>query len=185
MTDTRDKLLEAMYFFGQMEKNSAERDTFRYNLSAFLSAARSVTLIMQNEFDKITGFGEWYSNKQVEMNKDEIWKFFNEKRVATIHQGPIKPLAHYKMTICNPITFTVNVMSLKMIIKRTDGTIEERKSEPEPPLVPDKHSEHGEITTEVLWYFDDLQDKDIVTLSKEYLSKLENIVTECESKYTS
>lgn len=39
MTDTREKLLEAMYFLEQVKKNTAERDAFKYNLSAFLSAA--------------------------------------------------------------------------------------------------------------------------------------------------
>jgi hypothetical protein len=34
---------------------------FMANLDAFVADARSVTYIMQNEFDSIIGFEEWYS----------------------------------------------------------------------------------------------------------------------------
>jgi hypothetical protein len=40
MTDTREKLLKAKYFLERMIKNQDKRDSFKYNLSAFLSAAR-------------------------------------------------------------------------------------------------------------------------------------------------
>lgn len=56
MSDTREKLQESEYFLGLMTLTQAERDTFKYNLSAFLSASRSVTLIMQKEYDRISGF---------------------------------------------------------------------------------------------------------------------------------
>src|SRR5512146_1209236 len=37
---------------------------FIANLDAFVTAARSVTFIMQSEFDKSLGFKEWYKLKQ-------------------------------------------------------------------------------------------------------------------------
>ncbi|MCD6209368.1 MAG: hypothetical protein J7J01_00480 [Methanophagales archaeon] len=52
-TDTREKLLEARYFLEQMKERQSDQDAFKYNLSAFLAAARSVTLIMQKEFARL------------------------------------------------------------------------------------------------------------------------------------
>ena len=60
VTDTMDKLNEAKYFLKSMNDNTPEREAFKYNLSAFLAAARSVTFIMQKEFDSIKGFKDWY-----------------------------------------------------------------------------------------------------------------------------
>jgi len=68
MSDTRQKLEEAKYFF-------------KYNLSAFLSAARSVTLIMQKEFGKVSDFKDWYTEKQSMMRSDETMRLLNNKRV--------------------------------------------------------------------------------------------------------
>ncbi|MBC7108976.1 MAG: hypothetical protein H5T41_09395 [Methanomassiliicoccales archaeon] len=64
MSNTRFKLNEAKYFLEQMKEHADSTEEFAYNLSAFLSAARSVTWIMQNEFKNVPGFEEWYSEKQ-------------------------------------------------------------------------------------------------------------------------
>ena len=51
-----------------------DREAFRYNLSAFLTAFRGVTFIMRKEYNEISGFGEWYCKKQIEMKKNEKMK---------------------------------------------------------------------------------------------------------------
>ncbi len=38
----KDKIIEAEYFYSRMSQEQNDRDAFRHNLSAFLSAARSV-----------------------------------------------------------------------------------------------------------------------------------------------
>jgi hypothetical protein len=53
---TKDKLLEAEYFLGQIEEKRANREPFKYSLSAFLAAARSVTLFAQREFKRVRSF---------------------------------------------------------------------------------------------------------------------------------
>jgi hypothetical protein len=68
VSGTQDKLLEAKYFLQQMKQNRDKRNEFRWNLSAFLTAARSITLMMQAEYsNKVEGFDEWYNRKQKEM----------------------------------------------------------------------------------------------------------------------
>jgi len=69
MNNTEDKLSEAKYFLERMKEHVMDREAFRYNLSAFLTAFRSVTFIMRKEYNKISEFEEWYRKKQIEMKK--------------------------------------------------------------------------------------------------------------------
>ncbi len=176
MTDTRNKLLEAKYFWKQLKNNQSNRDIFRYNLSAFLSAARSVTFIMQNEFNKVLGFKEWYASNQSAMEKDTTMKILNKERRMTIHKKPVSPHAHVEVGIKEAITVSE---SISIVVTHADGTIEKRESEPESPHTPVK----TEVTKKWKWYFDDLPDDDIITACKEHLTKLESLVTKCESLF--
>ncbi len=165
MTNTREKLLEAKYFLGCMIEKQSERDAFRYNLSAFLAAARSITLIMQTEFDKVPGFKEWYADKQTKMQDDLEMKLMNDKRVMTIHQKPVRPSAHVSVTIHDSIRISE---SLSIVITHANGTVERQESKPEPLPPPNKI----ETPAEWRWYFDEFPDKDVVTLCKEHVDKL-------------
>jgi hypothetical protein len=53
---TIHKLEEAAYFLGQMKSTVEDDKVYSFNLSAFVTAARSVTLIMNVEFAHVTGF---------------------------------------------------------------------------------------------------------------------------------
>ena len=50
--DTQQKYNEAEYFLGMMEENDENRQRFKYNFSAFVSAARSITFVLQKERPK-------------------------------------------------------------------------------------------------------------------------------------
>jgi len=178
MSDTRQKLEEAKYFLEQMKGRQSDRDAFKYNLSAFLSAARSVTLIMQKEFGKVSDFKDWYTEKQSMMRSDETMRLLNNKRVMTIHQQPIRPRAHVKVSISEHITISESIL---IVITHADGTVERRESKPKLPPTPAK----TEVTTEWRWYFDKLPEKDVVTVCEEYIAKLEALVAECKSLFTS
>ena len=189
MTDTRDKLLETKYFLERMIEKQTDQDAFKYNLSAFLSAARSVTLIMQKEFAKVSSFKKWYTEKQTEMKSDKTMKLLNEKRSMTIHVQPVSPLAHVDITIVVPtLSITMTTYPPTVIVTRADGTIERMESEPPPSTLPSKTEvipAKGETTEEWQWYFEDLLDKDVVTVCKEHIVKLEAFVKECESRFVS
>ena len=178
MTNTREKLLEAKYFLERMKEKQSDQDAFKYNLSAFLAAARSVTLIMQKEFDKVSGFKDWYAEKKAKMQSDEAMRFLNHKRVMTIHKKPVQPHAHVNVGISEHIVLSDSV---SVVITHADGTIERSESEPPAPSVPTE----TEGTMEWRWYFDELPEKDIVSVCEEHIAKLETLVTECESRFTS
>jgi predicted DNA binding CopG/RHH family protein len=50
ISETSRKLEEAQYFLNQMIANLANPKDFKNNLSAFASASRSVTFVMQSEY---------------------------------------------------------------------------------------------------------------------------------------
>jgi len=88
MTNTRIKLEEAKYFFKRMNEEVANRDPFKYNLSAFLAAARSVTFVMHSEFKHIL---YWFSGNRTKQGSDLRWKIgYN---IPTFLPWP-KPIFH-------------------------------------------------------------------------------------------
>jgi len=178
ISNTRDKLNEAKYFLEHMKENLSDRDAFKYNLSAYLSSARSVTFIMQSEFDKVSGYKEWYSEEQSRMKEDDNMVFFNDKRAMTIHKQPVRPSAHINVGITEQVSIGEN---FSYVITHDDGTVERGGSESVTPPPPAK----TEITSEWLWYFDEFPKKDIVTLCEEHIVKLETLVAECEYRFTS
>lgn len=180
MSDTREKLLESKYFFERMTETQPDRYAFKYNLSAFLAAARSVTAIMQKEFDKVSGFKDWYENIQAKLQSDDTMKLLKDKRDVTIHQQPVRPHAHVSVSITEHIALSDSV---SIVITRADGTVERLESEPTPSTVPARTETITE--PEWQWYFDELPEKDIVTVCKEHIAKLDTIVEECESRFTS
>ncbi|GAI65713.1 unnamed protein product [marine sediment metagenome] len=125
MSDTRDKLLESKYFLERMTETQSNRDAFKYNLSAFLAATRSVTAIMQ----KVSGFKGWYEEIQAKLQSDDTMKLLKNKRNITIHQQPVRPRAHVNVSITEHIVLSDSV---SIVITRADGTVERRESEPTP-----------------------------------------------------
>jgi len=179
VTDTRQKLLEVNYFLEQMKNTQSSRDAFKYNLSAFLSAARSVTFVMQSEFRRVSGFNDWYSQKQVETEGDDLMKFLKDKRNITVKQEPVRPRALVSVTNNEPPIIINDHMSF--VIKRASGTVE--RSESIPPRPQPQPKAQAQTTVEWLWYFVELPDKDVVSVCAEHVTKLESLVTECESRF--
>jgi hypothetical protein len=60
MNNKLNKLEESGYFLTRMEQTINDWKLSKFNLSAFPSAARIITLVMQKEYDKAAGFKIWY-----------------------------------------------------------------------------------------------------------------------------
>jgi hypothetical protein len=58
--DAHEKLRECVYFFNRLINSVHHPDGFRYNLSAFLQAARSVDYYLLNHSKADTEFDAWY-----------------------------------------------------------------------------------------------------------------------------
>jgi len=177
MSNTRTKLDEAKYFLTRMAEEVANREPFQYNLSAFLAAGRSVTCIMQKEFSKFVGFMQWYNSTLEVMNSDSLFKLMNKKRVMTIHQKPIRPRGHIDVTSKSTVSISEHVVE---VLTCKDGTT--KRIEGTPSTSPSPKESKTEIVYH--WFFEDIPDKNIITLSQEYIAKLESLVKECEDKFT-
>lgn len=168
---------EAKHFGGQMQFYVEDPPKFAFSLSAFLSAARSVTFIMQSEFNNLQGFDIWYEDKQKEMSSDKDFKFFNNLRVVTIHQKPVIP--HRKTEISIFETIAVSESVTIKVIDKEGNVVSEQTSKPKKP----KSQQETEITVKDSWYFEERPNDDLLNLCNEYVQKIEKLVEECERQF--
>lgn len=169
MTNTEDKLNEARYFLERMQL-APNTDEFRYNLTACLSAIRSITLIMQKEFNKVDGFNSWYASKQEVMKNDSLLKYVHAQRNLSLHVRPLIPTPFVNIER----VFEISSQTTNVILCGTAGTL---AYTPRPSVVP------RVVASNVKYYFSDIESKDVISLCEEALNILEKIVTECESKF--
>ncbi|MFN2514549.1 MAG: hypothetical protein ABR568_24460, partial [Pyrinomonadaceae bacterium] len=94
ITETQLKLRDAGTQMKLAVENNGNEDVFRSCVNGYISAARSVTMIMEKESAIYPELLAWYKAQMAELGKLPIMKFFNERRVHTIHRGNIKPVSH-------------------------------------------------------------------------------------------
>lgn len=171
MTNTRDKLNEAKFFLEEMRKVSSEPDQFRYMLTAFLAASRSITQIMQKEFSSKSGFSDWYGQKQSEMENNSILKYLHRQRTLTYHERPVLP---YPISVIEQIADSTGI---NIVLTGTGSSLDLSSGFVTLPII--------QSTTSVKYYFDDIsnKEKDVITICQEAVNAIENIVNECESKF--
>lgn len=88
---TRLKLAEAQFFYCKLAQAherliSGEPEAFGFYLSAFISAARSVTFVLQAE--RKTQYDTWFVDWMDALPEEQqsLLRNFNEQRVATVHK---------------------------------------------------------------------------------------------------
>jgi hypothetical protein len=89
-----EKFNEAAYFFNQMIATVNNTRTFPFNVSAFLSALRSVTFYLQVQYGFNERFADWYAKVQEIMRRDPVLKMLNDLRREAIHQKPVNLLVN-------------------------------------------------------------------------------------------
>lgn len=172
MTNARDKLNEAKYFLDEMERVSSEPDKFRYELTAFLAACRSITQIMKKEFSGHSAFDAWYAQKQKEMENNSILKYLHRQRSITYHE---RPVLSYPIRLTDQISDGTHMTA---ILTGTASTLNlSYSSIPFPATQP---------TMRIHYYFEDIpnRDKDVITICQEGVNALEKIVDDCEERFT-
>ena len=183
MADTFDKLQEAKFFFEQMNNCQTDRTGFKYNLSAFLSAFRSITFVMQKEYSKIQDFENWYQVKQEELKSNDRMKLLDSMRVITIHKTSIHPRAQIYASIEETVWATDEIHA---VVIHADGTVEnsDLKNSAKIELPPEAINTPKELIDDKwLWFFKEYPKTDIMTICNECLILMGNIVSECELKF--
>lgn len=167
----KDKINEAEYFYSRMKQEQTDRDAFRYNLSAFLSAARSVLQYALKEAEIKAGGKQWYDSQ---VSNYPVVKFFKDKRDINIHANPVQ----FRQNVNVHITETVRgIASVSFIVRDKNGNIKSQGSDASPPQ-PIKAPETSSIVTYQFFFDDWLGGEDIITISKTYLDNVKRIV-EC------
>jgi len=118
---TRHKIQEAEYFLLMIKQTFEDDDTFSYNLSAFLSTARSITCYMQKQYSHCNGFAEWYCPNKIKMSEDSGLKYFNKARVEDVHKKPVETSATRETTcdVANDFRMVKKNVHLDKQIKQT------------------------------------------------------------------
>jgi hypothetical protein len=83
-----ERLAEAEYFARRMF-DLPDSHVLGFELNAFLSAARSVTFLLQKEFAAVAGFTDWWIADRASLGADEAARFFLELRNFSQKEGRV------------------------------------------------------------------------------------------------
>lgn len=179
MTRTRDKLNEAKHYLQVLRQSQATRDEFIRAFSAFVSGARSVTYVMQDEFSQAVGFIDWYRDKQAWMKTQPLLDFMNQMRVENIHRSGSRPT----MRVTIPVgEHSVSVES-EFEVTHPSGVKEVAESErviTAPPGTVVRWMLYREPFSERK---PDSEAFEAVSASEEWMKHLEALVDECERRF--
>jgi len=124
MTDTEAKLQDAVTQF-DLAANTDDEAMVRSCINAMIDMGRSVTLVMQNESGPYAALTQWYETRMAELMQSTdapLMKFFNERRVHTIHRGVVRPLRD--TAIVTGSTLPDVAPGATMMLWRFEGTAE-------------------------------------------------------------
>ena len=167
------KLEEAKYFYSKMIDEQENKDAFIYNLSAFLSAARSVLQYALNEVKTKSDGKKWYDSL---MASSLVLKFFKDERDVNIHAEPILPKAHDTLHAEGGVYM---FGSLSAVVFDKDGKIKQQIESPvNSSTKQDKPKQKSKpIPNEVKYMFDNWNgNEDILSLSKKCIQELEGAI---------
>jgi hypothetical protein len=175
-------LNEAIIMLEQAKAFSNDYTVFIANLNAFVSAARSVTLIMQKEFNSIAGFKKWYLDKQQWMAKNEEFKFFNTLRVDTVHIRPFNAPSRYMTKFTGGLTIPAGTTVI-IPVGKTDDRGNIVVSDQQPVIVNDQPDPSIQRSTSRSYCFTERPTEDAIALCERYLHNVGGLVRESHQAF--
>jgi len=164
------KIQEAKFFLSLMVKERENREAFKYSLSAFLTAARSVMQYALKEAKRKSGGLGWYKNR---MAKSLILRYFTRKRNFNIHFDPVEPQKSAWIESKEPVSLSG---SLHIVLKDKNGKVIETRDILETQPQPEKAGESS-FRSGLTYNFEDWSGgEDVLTLSAMYIQELEKVV---------
>jgi hypothetical protein len=170
-----------------MKSNFQDKAKFLYFLDAFLSAARTVTLVFQKARGKVDeSVMRWYDGKVTKWKNDAIMRFFIETRNISVKEHT--PKMQTTAAVDLHITFTIGE-SLTVRKISPEGTVQQAGSSPPKAAEETRERQQSASPTAriISFSFYELpdgfsEDPDVITLCGRYLGVLEAFVTEVESR---
>jgi hypothetical protein len=199
----REKLEEAEYFLTKMCEIRPDQKEFLFNLSAFLSAARSVPDYLLEDYNvkyslqiplteryfrnvfeyqaKQTrntvalSFIQWWKQEIDTLNLDPIWSLLTNKRNIDVHRTHTKPDL-VKLRVTETITATASIRIEKY---NKEGKLIEICESPKEPVKP----KPKEREANVVWFFREYDKEPVVSICEKYLQMMKDFVSEAEQKF--
>jgi hypothetical protein len=173
----KEKLKEAQFFLDRMKENVDNTEDFKFNLSAFLSASRSVLYYALEEV-KNTSHQNWHDSK---ISGSTIFKYFKDKRDISVHIKPIRPGRNINIVINETINISAAVSVSLQVTDNNGNVVSESKSVEDNQVKkekPRKEKTKG-ATVQIEYIFSDwVGTENVIILSEKYLSELEQFVDE-------
>jgi len=164
---------EAKYFYSQMSANFNDREKFTYNLSGFLSSARSVLQYALEEAKGRSGGQVWYDRR---VSASNILSFFKDKRNVNIHDEPVRPIQNASVRITAKIGISVSVSA---VVRDANGNIKSQSSSETPQQEAQSQTTEKPASLEVRYLFSDWTGaEDIMTLCQKYIGELDYFVND-------
>jgi len=168
-----EKIREAEYFYTQMSKTEEDSEAFKYNLSAFLSAARSVLQFAREEAITKSKGQYWYDTC---VSKKPVISFFKDKRDINIHKEPIKIKKDIKLILSDALHLTASVLPMRIVTNDENNNI---TSENKPEEV--FHEAETKIPPKAIYKYrfnNWTGNEDIPTLCQKYIDELKAITAD-------
>ena len=114
------KFKEAEHFFNQMISNANDLnlESFGHNLSAFITAARAITMIMKAQYGKEKWYQNWAMKMDGEIKTSLAFKFLNDKRIETLKIKQIEVVPDQTFRFNPPLVGGIKIDG-KMVMEHT------------------------------------------------------------------
>jgi hypothetical protein len=192
ISETRGKLEEAEYFLSQMIANLATLKYFKFNLSAFASASRSVTFVMQSQY-KIKENSEdpswnWYKENVIDaLDNEEIPKFFKDLRNMLVkeNKSPSDVLTVVNTSLTIRYDIEGSAPGKEEELTKRNSEQDAAASAPTYYYVPQEQ----ELIKRYVCYFPDNMVRTnenrryVVKSCQHYFQRLSGLVDDCEKKF--
>jgi len=163
---TRDKVQEAIYFLSMMKRSFEDDNVFRFNLSAFLSAARTITDYMKKQYGHCNGFAEWYCAQAIKMSADQELKYLNKARAENIHKEYVPTGA----------TRTASLGIDVILVKEGSSHFQQREE-------PERRASTESSRRTVRRFFSEFKQMGVIEFCENQLCKLSKITRDCEDRF--
>lgn len=180
---TQYKLEEAKFFLLLLEQNWRHFPHVDYFLSAFVSAARSVTWVMRSEYGSRPGWEDWYKNKKPKNELREVLKRMNDLRVRATKTIPVKTRTTATVTIPR------DQITPELQHFFSGGAKGQIRLEPTNPtntealvMIGDRVLAKARLD-HAIHELPEFPGRDAKDVCREYLNDLESLCNECDSRY--
>jgi hypothetical protein len=179
---SRRKLAEAAFFLAKLEETHCQFPDFNYYLSAYFSAARSVSWILKAEYGKKDGFAAWYDAFNASAEDEEFMRIINSIRVRTEKHEPVDAVP----TLISGIPVHPSVPEAELVREsqsRGQRTISHKTSAgftmvTSQPVETADGELHG-----IERRLPEFPDYDVTVACRKYFMLIERLLSECECKH--